>query len=664
MKTVFVCRAHVTFLLVFSIFTGCQQNTGEAVKSAEPAVEIYKFLPAPEGSPYGVCAHISRGSEHQVAQQEMTAMREAGIKWVRSDFDWGGVEPEEGKWNFSSLDETVQWAQDAGINILPILDYDVAWARPVNKHLDKWTTYVRTIVTRYKDRLRYWEVWNEENISQFWKGASGPGEYVELLKVTYKTIKEIDPGLTVVFGGTSGIPWEYIDGAYKCGAKDSFDVMNIHPYRYPKRPEPGQLFEDINKTRELMAKYGDVDKPLWITEMGWPTHCPPDAVGGFLNGIFEAGVKSIRGERPVSDVAILADHEYCYKFEPEMLETARIMSGKRNVTEITLAGLALLDPAKVQVLIMPPEEGFAIDYFDDVESYVRRGGILVFWSGVPLYYQNKKGQDGTWNQSGADNSFRQRLHIGWEAWWTRKGVIPETTKKLEVPAEFSDLIKLPKSPMEATRFLTDKALKPGDKMIPLIKAPAGEYTGVPVAAYSFNSELKGGVIVITNQQIGNHVTPDRQGIILPRAYLASLQAGIQRVFWYEFQAPEYDLFYNEHHFGIVHRDLSPKPAYTAMQALIRARPAGSMMAAGDWRTGAICHPLWKRPDELKAWALWTPEGEVKRAFTIRGKIDEAFDHLGNAVNLKIAGGSVDLTLRESILYVIGPDEITVPSNAK
>ena len=214
--------------------------------------------------------------------------------------------------------------------------------------------------------------------------------------------------------------------------------------------------------------------------------------------------------------------------------------------------------------------------------------------------------------------------------------------------------------MAATRFLTDKALKAGDRMIPLIKASHNNYTGVPAAAYALNSDLKGGVIVMTNQQIGNNVTPDRQGVILARAYLAAFQAGIQRIFWYEFQAGEHDLFYNEDHFGIVHNDLSPKPAYMAMKAMTRARPAGSMMAAGSWRTGAICHSIWKRPDGRNAWALWMPEGETNCSLTVRGRIEEAFDHLGNKVDLAVAGESVTATLGESILYIIGPADIKLP----
>ena len=109
-------------------------------------------------SPYGVCAHLPRGDEFGTAREELRLMHEAGIGWARPDFSWSSVERRPGQWTFDRLDRTVEWAEEAGVNLLPILDYDVDWARPAHKHLDKWTEYVRRVVIRYKDRIRYWEV--------------------------------------------------------------------------------------------------------------------------------------------------------------------------------------------------------------------------------------------------------------------------------------------------------------------------------------------------------------------------------------------------------------------------------------------------------------------------------------------------------------------------
>ena len=226
-------------------------------------------------SPYGICEHISRGGEHEnYARKELPMIKGAGIQWVRTDFDWSGVEKRKGEWNFKSLDETVGWAEANGINILPILDYDVAWATPAYKHLDEWLEYVRKTVTRYQSSLKYWEVWNEENGPGMWRDKPNPANYVILLKATYEEIKKINPDIKVLIGGFVGVPFEFIEGVYKAGGKDYFDIMNFHPYR-AKSPEAGQLYEDIRKLVALMEKYGDGNKPMWITEIGYATHKVP-----------------------------------------------------------------------------------------------------------------------------------------------------------------------------------------------------------------------------------------------------------------------------------------------------------------------------------------------------------------------------------------------------
>jgi len=411
-------------LRMIVVLTGAWLLPGTLIHAGQPQQK--------QLSPYAVCAHLSRGDEHQVAQQELKLMHQAGIGWVRADFDWSGVERQPGAWQFEHLDQTVAWAEAEGVRILPILDYDVSWARPAHKNLDKWLEYVRRVVTRYKDRIRYWEVWNEPNLEGFWHDKPNAADYTKLLKATHATIKQIDPELVVLLGGVSGIPWPYVEGVYEAGGKDSFDVMNVHPYRYPSSPEERPLYDDLVRLRRLMEKHGDGGKPIWITEVGWPTQ------------------------------------------------------------------------------------------------------------------QDRRG-----------------------------------------------------------------------------------------------------------------VSPQRQAEILARAYLLSLQAGVEVVFWYEFQAPENKPDYNEDHFGIVHRDLSPKPAYTALATLARARPAGSKTVQREWPTGDFYHPSWQRPDGKTAWALWTV-GEAKdHDLKLSGRITEAFDHLGNPLKLDVQSGQVRLSVGQGPVYLLGPTAVTV-----
>ena len=103
--------------------------------------------PAVIQDPYGVCAHVSRG-EWQFAPQTFQKMHEAGINWVRTDFDWKYSEPKQGSWNYSHLDRVIELAKKEKIHVLPILEYDVPWATPAWKHLDLWSGYVRNLVNR------------------------------------------------------------------------------------------------------------------------------------------------------------------------------------------------------------------------------------------------------------------------------------------------------------------------------------------------------------------------------------------------------------------------------------------------------------------------------------------------------------------------------------
>ena len=37
--------------------------------------------------------------------------------------------------------------------------------------IEDWRAYVRAVATRYKGRIRYWELWNEVNDKLFYSGA-------------------------------------------------------------------------------------------------------------------------------------------------------------------------------------------------------------------------------------------------------------------------------------------------------------------------------------------------------------------------------------------------------------------------------------------------------------------------------------------------------------
>lgn len=95
--------------------------------------------------------------------------------------------------------------------------------------------------------------------------------------------KEIPQALlyapTVCLDGRS---LEFLEAFYAAGAKEHFDVLDVHNYlgntadfSYPPgypSGSPEGLFERIAKVKAIMAKYGDADKPMITTEFGY-TDC-------------------------------------------------------------------------------------------------------------------------------------------------------------------------------------------------------------------------------------------------------------------------------------------------------------------------------------------------------------------------------------------------------
>jgi hypothetical protein len=166
---------------------------------------------------FRVCSHPQRHSrEHQ--EREALAAALCGIKIIREDIDWGRIQrtgPET--WNFSSFDNVVETFGAYGLEIQAIYSYVPAWAvardwkphrpdrqgrgRPDYEH---WRRFIRAFADRYKDKLRYVEVWNEPDLTGFANFSAE--EYIELLKVAWTETRAANPALKVLTGGFAGMP--------------------------------------------------------------------------------------------------------------------------------------------------------------------------------------------------------------------------------------------------------------------------------------------------------------------------------------------------------------------------------------------------------------------------------------------------------------------------
>lgn len=232
-------------------------------------------------SPFGVLDFVAwdhdwNGHHYGGDKVERAAalMQEAGVGFVRMDFLWSDIEPEKGRFDFARYDRIVDTLRAHDIRILGLLHYNVPWA---SKHWNDapdpalYTRYAAETVKHFKDRVKYWEIWNEPDYAVYWQPQDDMKSYTELLKKVYPALKAADPTCAVVLGGLSQSPSIQLKRIYHDGGKEFFDVVNLHPFVDPSLPNVMELLRGTYRSiYKEMAKNGDAAKPIWFTEIGCP----------------------------------------------------------------------------------------------------------------------------------------------------------------------------------------------------------------------------------------------------------------------------------------------------------------------------------------------------------------------------------------------------------
>jgi hypothetical protein len=201
------------------------------------------------------------------------AMTDADIAWGRYDFSWRSVEAAgKGAYNWAVQDYAVAQANARGLHIYAGLGYTPTWAsvagsansRPTNNQ--DWYDYVYATVSRYKGSIKYWEMWNEPNLTQFWNGTRA--QFIELFKVGADAAHAADPDCMVLGPEISSAGQRTVwmtDLLQQAGNK--IDIISFHQYDGADTAA-GRLWE-IDGMHNIIVNAGYGNKPIWVTESGW-----------------------------------------------------------------------------------------------------------------------------------------------------------------------------------------------------------------------------------------------------------------------------------------------------------------------------------------------------------------------------------------------------------
>jgi len=247
----------------------------------------------------------------EVASRDFQMVAEAGFGWAKVNFGWREIEGAgKGVCDWSRTDEIVRMAEESGIDLVIRVDHQPAWAGggfPLNgppDNLQHIADFFGILATRYRGRIRAYQVWNEPNLAREWGGkVPDPTAYAQMLRVCYAAIKAADPDAMVISAGLSPTgTWNdqarpedwYLETMYIVMGNSAgyFDVLGVHApgFKSPPERDPAEVaanpdlggqrafaFRRVEDLRTIMVKYGDADKQVAILEFGWTSDPRPDS---------------------------------------------------------------------------------------------------------------------------------------------------------------------------------------------------------------------------------------------------------------------------------------------------------------------------------------------------------------------------------------------------
>jgi hypothetical protein len=174
----------------------------------------------------------------------------------------------DGGANFAASDALVDKANAMGMEVLYCIGLSF-WDAGHYPTLDDWranpkihTDHVRTLATRYKGKVKYWEIFNEPNAHGF-----TPDDYVKLLQQAHTIFKEIDPEAKIVGPcGTSNYH-DWTEEVLAAGGGPYLDILSLHNY-LGSSPLKNLEMGRVAAVKASMRKHLGRELPMWNSECG------------------------------------------------------------------------------------------------------------------------------------------------------------------------------------------------------------------------------------------------------------------------------------------------------------------------------------------------------------------------------------------------------------
>jgi polysaccharide biosynthesis protein PslG len=234
-----------------------------------------------ENSPWGIQIGTLEAEHLQKA-------RKIGIKWTRLNASWNEIEKTKGVYYWGATDTAFNIALENGITpFVCLLGSNKLYCKedsksPTEKEIygagiepptkdsvsfEGWLRFVKAAVEHYKDKIIYWEIWNEPNHPHYWGAAPDGKEYGKMVRETAKIIKSVKQDAFVLAGALAGLDPDFTDKFLSGGAAKLINAVTFH--NYGEIPEE-RIYKAVEEW-SVINKYNS-SLQLWQGECGYPSH--------------------------------------------------------------------------------------------------------------------------------------------------------------------------------------------------------------------------------------------------------------------------------------------------------------------------------------------------------------------------------------------------------
>ena len=248
-------------------------------------------VPLAADKSWGVTADLAALSERDRATA-LTAMEDAGFRWLRQRFAWDTIEPERGMYEWGLWDALVADTARHNIRVIAVLDGSPDWARAEvdsanrlapPREVRDFGDWAAAVASRYGTQIDHYQIWDEPNISPHWGAREvEPAGYARLLREGAIRVRAADPGAVILAaalapnvetGGENMSELLFLEALYSQGSAPWFDVIAAQPYRFGQPleapPDPRQLnWKRVALLRDVADRAGDQHTAIWAVSSG------------------------------------------------------------------------------------------------------------------------------------------------------------------------------------------------------------------------------------------------------------------------------------------------------------------------------------------------------------------------------------------------------------